>query len=58
MLLLVGLRNGMTVGTDSPAYYLFYKDIYPDVEVGYKYINAFFASQGFNIMCFLYLLML
>ena len=34
MLLLVGLRNGTTVGTDSPAYYLFYKDIYPDFEVG------------------------
>ena len=53
LVLFVGLRDGSVVGTDSPAYYLFYKDIYPDVEVGYKYINAFFASQGFKYNVFL-----
>lgn len=53
MLLLVGLRDGRVVGMDSPAYYQFYLDQLPSVEVGYKYLNYFFSSLGLNYNIFL-----
>lgn len=53
MLLLVGLRDGGIVGVDSPAYYEFYLDQLPSVEVGYKYLNYFFSSLGLNYNIFL-----
>ena len=53
MLLLVGLRDGRVVGLDSPAYYEFYLEQLPSVEVGYKYLNYFFSSLGLNYNIFL-----
>ena len=53
MLLLVGLRDGRVVGMDSPAYYEFYLDQLPSVEIGYKYLNYFFSSLGLNYNIFL-----
>ena len=53
MLLFVGLRDGRIVGMDSPAYYEFYLDQLPSVEVGYKYLNYFFSSLGLNYNIFL-----
>lgn len=53
MLLLVGLRDGKVVGMDSPAYYEFYINQLPSVEVGYKYLNFVFSSLGFNYNIFL-----
>lgn len=53
MIFLVGFRNGLVVGTDSPVYYDFYIEKYPEVEIGYKYINAFFSSMGLSYNFFL-----
>ncbi len=53
LILLVGLRDGTSVGTDSPAYYQFYLDRNPAVELGYKLINDFFSSLGINYNIFL-----
>lgn len=53
MLLMVGLRDGKIVGMDSPAYYEFYLEKLPSVELGYKYLNYFFSSLEINYNLFL-----
>lgn len=53
MLFLVGLRDGRLVGTDSPAYYVYYLEELPPAEFGYKYLNYFFSSNGFSYTIFL-----
>ena len=53
MLLMVGLRDGKSVGMDSPAYYEFYLEKLPSVELGYKYLNYLFSSLQINYNIFL-----
>lgn len=53
LILLVGLRDGSIVGTDSPAYYQFYLDKNPPVEIGYRLINDLFSSLNINYNVFL-----
>lgn len=53
MLLMVGLRDGKVVGMDSPAYYEFYLEKLPSVELGYKYLNYLFSSLQINYNIFL-----
>ena len=54
LILFVSLRDGSLVGTDSPAYYRFYSDINPSVEVGYKFLNISFFREGFSYNFFLF----
>lgn len=53
MLFMVGFRDGRLVGTDSPAYYVYYLEKLPPAEFGYKYLNYFFSSNGFPYTVFL-----
>lgn len=53
MIFLVSFRDGMSVGIDSPAYYSFYIEKNPPVELAYKYINDFFSSMGINYNIYL-----
>lgn len=53
LIFFVGLRDGSVVGIDSPAYYEFYKEIYPSVEFGYKWLNALFSSNELPYNIFL-----
>lgn len=53
LILFAGLRDGTSVGTDSPAYYQFYLTKNPTVEVGYKIINDFFSSMSIDYNIFL-----
>ena len=53
LILFVGLRDGTSVGTDSPAYYANYLYKFWDVEYGYKFLNEFFSTNDINYNIFL-----
>ncbi len=53
MVLFVGFRDGTIVGTDSPAYFRYYIEKLPPVELGYKYINYLFSDIGLSYTLFL-----
>jgi len=44
MILFVGLRDGCTVGTDSPAYCFNYIAGFWSTEFGYEFLNTFFSK--------------
>ena len=56
LILFVGLRDGTSVGTDSPAYYANYLYKFWDVEYGYKFLNEFFSTNDINYNIFLILI--
>lgn len=53
LILFVGLRDGTTVGIDSPAYYGFYSEKNANVEYGYKFLNIFFSQNNMPYNIFL-----
>lgn len=55
MILFVGLRDGCSVGTDSPAYCYNYLVGYWNVEFGYMFLNTLF-SQVLNVNYTIFLL--
>lgn len=53
LIFFVGLRDGSIVGIDSPVYFSFYQQVFPEVEFGYKWLNALFASNELSYNVFL-----